>query len=159
MSLPNQEGIYNYINSGTPRLNRQLRCEVLEPRIENPQLFFSTRLDRSCTGLRLGASGDAFATRVGDGHTLVQIGGIVQPNGRRLSLTGRSGDAIRQKRVPPDLGTKFGWRVCPPRHHGPDPPPPGRAEAGMSSPGIHLGNQMVETVVRKIIVHLQHNAS
>jgi hypothetical protein len=147
--LPNQEGdLDNYFNSGTQRLNRNnFDAKVNWNRNDRHQLFFKySVMDALVHGdFGLGAAGGECVCDggVGDGHTLVQIGGIgqtytVSPN---FLLDGTFGwTRFGQNVVPPDLGTNFGLDVLGiPGTNGPDPRESGMP--GMSISGYSdLGN-------------------
>ena len=165
--LPNQEGdLDNYFNSGTQRLNRNnFDAKVNWNRNDRHQLFFKySVMDALVHGdFGLGAAGGECVCDggVGDGHTLVQIGGIgqtytVSPN---FLLDGTFGwTRFGQNVVPPDLGTNFGLDVLGiPGTNGPDP-----RESGMPAhvhlrvfrPGEYGGLEPV--VPQRSVVHLQH---
>jgi hypothetical protein len=129
--LPNQEGdVDNYFNSGTQRLNRNnFDSKVNWNRNERHQLFFKySVMDALVHGdFGLGDAGGECVCDggVGDGHTLVQIGGIGQTYtvSPTLVLDGTFGwTRFGQNVEPPDLGTNFGLDVLGiPGTNGPDP--------------------------------------
>ena len=165
--LPNQEGdLDNYFNSGTQRLNRNnFDAKVNWNRNDRHQLFFKySVMDALVHGdFGLGAAGGECVCDggVGDGHTLVQIGGIgqtytVSPN---FLLDGTFGwTRFGQNVVPPDLGTNFGLDVLGiPGTNGPDP-----RESGMP-PHVHLRvfrpgeyGGLEPAVSQRPVVHVQH---
>lgn len=134
--LPNLPGdTSNYFNSGTQRLNRNnLDAKINWNRNERHQLWFKySVMDALVHGdFSLGqAGGNCLCDGgIGDGSTLVQIGGVghtytVSPTFLIDGTLGwtRFGQAV----LPPDLGTNFGSEVLGiPGTNGPD-----RRESGM----------------------------
>jgi len=129
--LPNQPGdVDNYFNSGTQRLNRNnFDAKVNWNRNDRHQLFFKySVMDALVHGdFGLGQAGGECVCDggVGDGHTLVQIGGIGQTYTVSPSflVDGTFGwTRFGQNVKPPDLGTNFGLDVLGiPGTNGPDP--------------------------------------
>jgi hypothetical protein len=140
--LPNQEGdLDNYFNSGTQRLNRNnFDSKVNWNRNDRHQLFFKySVMDALVHGdFGLGAAGGSCVCDggVGDGHTLVQIGGIGQTYtvSPTLVLDGTFGwTRFGQNVEPPDLGTNFGLDVLGiPGTNGPDPRESGMPQMSIS---------------------------
>ncbi len=134
--LPNRPGdTNNYSNSGTQRLNRNnIDAKVNWNRNERHQLWFKySVMDALVHGdFSLGQAGGPCLCDggIGDGSTLVQIGGVgqtytVSPTFLIDGTLGwtRFGQAVE----PPDLGTNFGSSVLGiPGTNGPD-----RRESGM----------------------------
>jgi hypothetical protein len=130
--LPNQSGdTDNYFNSGTQRLNRNnFDAKINWNRNERHQLWFKySVMDALVHGdFSLGQAGGQCLCAgggIGDGSTLVQLGGIgqtytVSPTFLIDGTFGwtRFGQAVK----PPDLGTNFGLDVLGiPGTNGPDP--------------------------------------